>query len=140
MCHVTWNNKGIQLALEHKGWEGVTNSYNWHSIKPQQISWKDRVFVTFRGGLEHAGGWNRSFTPKYCLSSSQCFSWSFGCSLLGKNINERYYSTVIAQSIPHFTVRLFTSSAQILTSSQPCASGNMEILLLVIVIFFNVIK
>lgn len=70
------------VTWEHKGCQSVTISYDRHSIKPQPIRWKAGVFVTCRGGLAHAGGWNRSFTPKYCLSPSQCFSCSSWCSLL----------------------------------------------------------
>lgn len=70
------------VAPRHNGCEGVTNSYDTHRIKLQKISYEE-VF-TFGGDLEHAGGWNRSFTPKYCLSSFQCFSCFPWHSLTGR--------------------------------------------------------
>ncbi len=92
------------MAQKHKGRKGVTNSYVWHSIKPQMISWERRVFVTFGGGLEHAGGWNRSFAPKCCLSSFQCFSrFSWRSLLIEKMcISVHYVQTRIVKANCHY--------------------------------------
>lgn len=121
LIHMSYHIKQWEdtVARKHKGWEGVTNSYDWHSIKPQQISWKAGVFVTFGGGLEHAGGWNRSFTPKCCLSPSQCFSCSSWCSLLTEKMWVNVYdispSTMMRQTttVHHTTGLYFNHYAEI---------------------------
>lgn len=114
LIHKSYHIKQWQdtVAWKHKGCEGATNSYDRNSIKPQQISWKDRVFVTFGGGLEDAGGSKRSLTPKYCLSSFQCFFLSSWCSLLTEKmcVNVQYKDQMYDKSTVFLLVWLCVHS------------------------------